>query len=526
MPLVGIRCWVAGEQAMKSRKQLYADIILQHMPVGAAIYDAQDWRLLAANPCFLSYLDTFVEPRWQHGQAVGHCITELHIQVQTSDVSDIFARVAQSGQAEHVESMAILTPQGTLTYWNWTLDVLRDEEGHIQYLLQTVIDVTAQVRARRAAEQQRLSTVLDQLPEGILMADAISGVISYVNPTAAHFLGMTQEQLMGMAVSRLQSFDEIEACNQPGSDGSPVPWNFFLIQALSGETIRGKETVISHADGTRLNVLISAAPLYTSNGVMSSAVLILQDITEQKSIEQQKNEFLWMANHELRTPVTIIQGFAELLVQSEHGLDEETRSALLNIIEQSEYLSGLIESMLDMTRLEQQQFQLQLAPHDLLALVMRIVESQAVTTSLHQLRFVTEGIATTDELICLIDRERMTQVLSNLLNNAMKYSPRGGTIEVGLRAIARTSRQQGSHVYREALIWVKDQGIGIAAADIPHIFDRFYRSRVIDRSMSGFGIGLYIVKEVVTRHGGRVWVESAPGRGSTFYLWLPLKTQS
>ena len=513
---------------MKAKRYSYAETILQHMPVGAALYDVEHWRLLAANPRFLTYLDTFVEPRWQQGRAIGQCITKLHIQTQSSSIADIFRAVSQSWQAQQVEAMAIFTPQGTLTYWHWTLDALRDEDGTIQYLLQTAIDVTAQVQSQQAAEQSRLSTALDQLPEGVLMADAVSGTITYANPAATHLLDIPRERLIGMAASQILQSGNIAQNRQ---DSTFIPWNFFLIQALSGEIIHGKETVIFHEDNTRSVILISGAPMHTNNGLMSGAVLIFQDITEQKSLEQQKNEFLWMANHELRTPVTIIQGFADLLSQPGQQVNDITHAALVNIVEQSEHLARLIEAMLDMSRIEQEQFKLRLAPDDLLALLTHVVESQAVTTTRHRLQLVIDGIAPTATLISMFDHARITQVLSNLINNAIKYSPQGGTIEVGLRAIAETRRTNTFNAvntinsvkaYREVLIWVKDQGVGIAPNDIPHIFNRFYRSNSLDRSLSGFGIGLYIVKEVMTRHGGRVWVESIRGRGSTFYLWLPL----
>ncbi len=125
-----------------------------------------------------------------------------------------------------------------------------------------------------------------------------------------------------------------------------------------------------------------------------------------------------------------------------------------------------------------------------------------------------EGLQQTDTLIGWFDEGRMIQVLSNLMSNAIKYSPTGGEIEIGLR---HTSTE-----HDEALIWVKDVGIGIPADAIPHIFERFHRASNLNRSVSGLGIGLYLAKELVIRHGGRIWVESTEGRGSTFYIRLPL----
>ncbi len=132
-----------------------------------------------------------------------------------------------------------------------------------------------------------------------------------------------------------------------------------------------------------------------------------------------------------------------------------------------------------------------------------------------------EGLQEQEPLPGMFDKERIIQVISNLINNAIKYSPDGGTIEVGLRAVPDTVL---TGRYREAFIWVKDEGMGITADEIPHIFERFYRATRTDHpSFSGFGIGLYVTKEIITRHQGCIWVESQLQTGSTFYIQLPLR---
>ncbi len=232
----------------------------------------------------------------------------------------------------------------------------------------------------------------------------------------------------------------------------------------------------------------------------------------------QKNDFLSMASHELRTPITSIQGCAEVLqllmargqiVDSPHSI-----RAINTIVEQSQHLTRLIEEMLDLTRLEHAKLPFQLAPHDLLSILVKVIESQAVVTRQHDLRLALDGLQASDWVIGYFDEQRIVQVLSNLISNAIKYSPNGGEIEIGLQ---HTLEKPG-----EALIWVRDGGIGIPADALPHIFEQYYRSDKLDRAMNGLGIGLYLVKEIVTRHGGRVWVESSEGDGSTFYMLLPL----
>ncbi len=169
--------------------------------------------------------------------------------------------------------------------------------------------------------------------------------------------------------------------------------------------------------------------------------------------------------------------------------------------------------MLDLTRLEQIRFVVNRTPHNLLAILADVVESFVTTTHDHRIELVLDGIKITDPLISNVDEKRMVQVFSNLISNAIKYSPVGSEVEVGLRVNMKSE---------EALVWVKDQGIGISALEIPYVFERFYRARSLNSSVSGLGIGLYLVKEIVGHHNGRVWVESAEGRGSTFYVLLPL----
>lgn len=249
---------------------------------------------------------------------------------------------------------------------------------------------------------------------------------------------------------------------------------------------------------------------------MTEAVVVFQDITARKNLEQQKSEFLWMANHELRTPITIIQGFAEILQLEgeERRVDASTQYALTQISEQSQQLTRLIEEMLDVSRIEQGRLTLNIASHDLLRTLTQVIEGQSITTNKHHIRLTVEGLQANKTLTGDFDDARIGRVFHNLISNAIKYSPAGGEIEVGLRLVAERTH--------EALIWVKDQGIGIAAHEIPHIFNRFYRASNVDRSLSGLGIGLYLVKEVVTCHEGHIWVESVKGSGSTFYLLLSI----
>ncbi len=370
-------------------------------------------------------------------------------------------------------------------------------------------------------ERQRHYAMLDQLPEGVLFVEAQTSAISYANPAAAHLLGRPLPQLVGVPLNQSALLAPFGRSNQ--HQPSAFRWNFALIHALWGKASTNQELLISRPDGSEIVVLSSTAPIRKSNGIISEAVIVFQDITASKQLEQEKSEFFAVANHELRTPLTIIAGFVDLLQQ--RGTDEADElyySAMRSITHECEHLTHLIQSFLDVSHLELARLDVKRKMQDLLDPVQRIVTTHMHATATHHLHLTLEDLQPEEHLLGWFDHARIEHVLNNLLSNAIKYSPAGSTIEVGVRP----SRDPSSGEAREALIWVKDQGIGIAPHDRPHIFERFYRARTLDPSISGFGIGLYLTQEMVRGHGGRIWVESEQGQGSTFFVALPLERHS
>jgi PAS domain S-box-containing protein len=223
--------------------------------------------------------------------------------------------------------------------------------------------------------------------------------------------------------------------------------------------------------------------------------------------------FLSVASHELKTPLTTLLGNAQLFqrrADREHSLGERDRRSLALIVEQSRRLNRMIEALLDLSRLETGQLSIERVPLDLVALMRRVCDEVVPGLDEHTLSFS----APPEPLPIQGDELRLEQVLQNLIQNALKYSPRGG--EIGVR-IARRDEY--------ACIDISDQGIGIPQAALPRLFTRFYRaSNVNPQHISGMGVGLYVVKEIVALHGGKVGVTSQEGVGSTFTICLPLST--
>ncbi len=507
----------------------YAAIMLDHVPAGEALFDASDLRLLTANKLFCGFLEMHHVPSWDARTVIGQPLSEWLPTVYPAGAATliaIFRTVAETGIPYQTEEYAAPVLNCEQRYWNWSLHPICDEHEHIVQLIFHGSDVTAHLLARRQAEhvhtslmneRARFHAILDQLPEGILLVEATDGNISYANASAATILGIPLPDLLGVSFhqhARNPSLDD-------GYDRQALPWDFAVINALFGKTASSQETVVVKPDGNTLIMLSSSAPLYTEEHSISGAVIVFQDITAQKMIERQKNAFLSLASHELRTPITAIMGYAEILhmlAAQEKALNPLGQRAIAQIVTQSDQLTRLIEEMFDLTRLESAQLSLDCTWHDLHATLKKAIESQEITARGHSIRLTAQGLAATDSVMGYFDEQRVIQIMNNLISNAIKYSPNGSEIAVGL--------QHSPEQPDKALIWVQDHGIGIPTKEFHLIFQRFHRASNLDKSMSGLGLGLYLVKELVTRHKGRVWVESREGEGSTFYILLPLKRKT
>ena len=271
----------------------------------------------------------------------------------------------------------------------------------------------------------------------------------------------------------------------------------------------------------------SLIPIFASEEQDTIRFIVVSavDITKQVQARQEliqlnrlKDEFLSLASHELRTPLTSIMGHSELLQRALKRLDNgevskadfsQEAHILDMIVHQSRRLNHLIEEMVDITRIRSEQFEIKHKENvNIIQLVQHVLEQYI--DSKHEINLITRD----DEIIVNSDEGRIEQVLNNLVGNAVKYSPAGKPIEV------RVERDK-----HEVTIAVRDEGVGISEEQQRHIFERFYRvHNDANAAIEGLGLGLYIAHEIVVRHGGRMWLESKPGKGSAFYFSLPLST--
>jgi len=298
-----------------------------------------------------------------------------------------------------------------------------------------------------------------------------------------------------------------------------------------GETVLHHQKTIRRPNGSLLPALVNAVALDSSqwrylageetepttqySPMESVALVVHQDVSALKEAEYLKDEFIGVAAHELRNPLSVLKGFAEMLVyQTARGkgakLAAWQKEALEEIGEATSRLDKLTEDLLDVTRLQAGRLALSRDPTDLVALTRRMVTQRQMTTRQHVFSLDTEH----SPLMVVVDKVRIEQVLSNLLSNAIKYSPQGGPIELTIR------EEVEPHV---AFLSVRDRGIGIPIQQQARIFGRFVRAENARASeITGTGLGLYLSREIIERHGGRLWFESTEGAGSTFFMTLPL----
>lgn len=412
--------------------------------------------------------------------------------------------------------------------------VMRDEAGQSTAILEIDRDVTErrrleqmeqEVRAEVKARLDVLQLILDRLPTGVFLVQGPGARLILANRAAIELWGAEWEP--GQSMEDFTTHHQIRVWTD---QGQPLPERSVAGQALArGAAVLGAQLVIRRADGTSLPVLADAIPLdllHTCRRlplemakVLASServvLVVYQDVSALKAAEALKDEFISLATHELRTPVTVLAGYADLLLRGArrgagHALDEQQQHKVQAMKEAAQDLTKLTEDLLDVTRLQAGRFSLQRQPTDLVGLTRRVLEQLQATTPRHQLSLET----TCPSLQAAVDAFRLEQVLSNLLTNAIKYSPAGGPIAITIWQDAQA---------QEARFSVRDSGMGIPSTQQARLFGRFVRAdNAQEARIRGTGLGLYLCRELVERHGGRIWFQSEEHVGSTFFFTLPL----
>jgi two-component system phosphate regulon sensor histidine kinase PhoR len=372
-----------------------------------------------------------------------------------------------------------------------------DDYSRLSQGANELISELSRLQQLRTGQLAQLEATLGSLQEAVLIVDANNYILlankalQAIFPNAQNTLRQRLELVL-RSVPFLNYVDAVRAgCAKP---------QYEL------EFVEGSGSTWVEATGTLI------PPLDDQRG--SWALFVLHDITKQKKLESVRKDFVANVSHELRTPLSVIKGYIETLVDSRDMPVEDRVRFLRTVQRHTERLNSLLEDLLALSRLESINPDLRREATSLSTLITGLVDDYRARPSAagHSLNFALDPAVGEH----LIDPLKITQVFENLLENALKYAPRGSHIDISTRLHAD-----------EVEICVRDNGPGIPEADLPHIFERFYRvDKGRSREKGGTGLGLSIVKHIVQLHGGRVWCESKLGQGTAFFFSLPIRTGS
>ncbi|MHB1005576.1 MAG: sensor histidine kinase [Chloroflexota bacterium] len=374
-------------------------------------------------------------------------------------------------------------------------------------LLSIVRDITE--RKRLEAERERLLAELDatvsSIPDGLIVYGREGDVVR-VNARALEILGYLPLERRLVLVERLERL-HIEA-----PDGTALaPEDTPPMRALRGELVQGATVVLHPRPGRPVWASVSAAPICSDSGGLLGAVLTLRDITTQQELEQQREDFLLALAHDLRQPLTAIQGHVELLMRDAavafgaSRADERGRRSMEAIVYSTRRLGKMLRDLLLASQLEAGQARPEKRPTDLMAIVQTVVGGVKCDPVEGGEKVVVTGRAAPVPA----DSGQMERVIRTLVVNALEYSPPGGTVTVAV------GTKPG-----EGVVSVRDEGAGIPPHEIPRVFERYTRPKMGKRR-EGLGLGAYIARLIVEAHGGKIWAESELGKGTTIFFTLP-----
>lgn len=353
-------------------------------------------------------------------------------------------------------------------------------------------------------EKQQLETILNNMSDGLLVLDENWRVVT-MNPTLERMLGLEAKEVLGRCPSEASSDPRLASlATLCGGRGPDSPFDRSGVEANVVEW-----DVTLNTSGRRA-VRASAAVDTDAAGRYLGEVMVVHDVTRERELEQMKSDFLANTSHELRTPLHSIKGFIKLLLEGKVPDPDSQREFLTIIKEQSDLLGILVDDLLDVSRIDAGHLELN---RDQLSMGSVIDKTVRKLANLANDKGIEFEISVSPSLsIMQGDEGRLTQALTNLLGNAIKFSYEKGRIIVRAKTVDS-----------EVLVQVVDHGLGIPPESIPRLFERFYQvDGSTTRQNPGTGLGLYITRQIIESHGGRIWVESKVGEGSTFSFNLPL----
>ena len=443
---------------------------------------------------------------YSESEAIGNNISIIIPPERLQEEQTILENVRKGLKIDHFRTVRIAKNKRKIKI-SLTVSPIKDQEGNIIGASKIARDISDQ---KLAEEKQATLAAIVSSSDDAIISKTLFGIITSWNQAATKMFGYTEAEVIGRHISIIIPPDRMDE-------------ETMIIENIrSGKKIKHFETVRVAKDGRELNISLTVSPIRNKAGKIIGASKIARDITEKMQIEKQrilyteklkqlnkyKDEFMTMASHELKTPLTIIK--ANLDIMELKMQQDENLLFVENTLKQVEKLNKLISDLLDISKIQAGKLELKLADFDMIGLLKEMIHNMQPTTEIKILLKNAD-----DTLPAYGDRDRIGLVIINLLGNAVKYSPNSKEIKVN------AFRSEDA-----IIVGIEDKGIGIPPDDLTNIFTRFYRVSGITSTFTGSGIGLYIASQIISRHGGKIWAVSQLKKGSTFYFSIPASAQS
>lgn len=424
-----------------------------------------------------------------------HFLKQIHPEDLLYVETEIARSVHPEGDGNYDLSYRILRFDDSSIRWIRVQGKVTFADNLAVRFIGTVLDITDHKKADERSA--KLAAIIESSDDAII-SKTLEGIITSWNGSAERTFGYTEEEMIGQPIMKLIPVDRQDE-------------ELHILSRLRrGERVEHFETKRLTKSGNILDISLTISPVKDTDGNIIGLSKIARDIAERKQEEQRKNDFVAMVSHELKTPLTSITAYVQLLLaKAKKEGDAFSLSALTRANNQSRKMIAMIHDFLSLAKLEEGKIHMSKEVFDLHRLIEETADDEQFLTPKHKIKLVS-----CEEVMLLADRNKIGQVLVNLLSNAVKYSPVGGTITISCK------KEAG-----KVSVSVMDEGIGISVADQKKLFERFYRvSNEQIKTISGFGIGLYLVSEILRYHNSRIEVKSQEGVGSTFYFSLDVYT--
>jgi len=424
----------------------------------------------------------------------------------------LFERVRDAGQHIEIHRKPLILrsqPWQDITYWDWTLTPVKNSEGYVYGLVISFVDVSESVKSiedlkihgrkleQITAELKKVQLAVENASDIIFITDG-KGKIIYINRAIKNIMGYKQKELVGKKPNFWME-------NMPNKFFAQM-WRsiYFSKEPFVGEIQDRKK------DGEIFTAEVRIAPVLDKNGQILSFVGIERDVTEAKRLDTAKTEFISLAAHQLRTPITAISLTAEMLLGGLSGkMNKESEEYLVEIMDGVKKMSEMIEMFLNVSRIEMKTFEVMPQPSNIAKIIEENIKSvlpQIKKRELELRKNISEELP-----VINVDAKVMDIILENLLSNAIKYTQNKGIISVDAQK------------YRESImIKISDTGYGIPKKQQDKVFEKLFRADNTEQKIDGVGLGLYLCKSLIEQSGGKIWLSSEENKGTTFYVDIPL----